>query len=84
MLAAALGGFGVWALYGSNWLLVERVSVSGTEVLTTEQVRAAAGVPVGTPLLSVDTSRGGTPAAGTAAADWTRSMSYGPGRTESV
>jgi cell division protein FtsQ len=54
VLASALGGFGVWALYGSNWLLVERVSVSGNEVLTKKQVRAAAGIPVGTPLLSVD------------------------------
>ncbi|WP_419183809.1 cell division protein FtsQ/DivIB, partial [Streptomyces albidus (ex Kaewkla and Franco 2022)] len=53
-LAALLGGFGVWALYGSNWLLVERVSVSGNEVLTEKQVRDAAGIPVGTPLLSVD------------------------------
>jgi cell division protein FtsQ len=56
VLASALGGFGVWALYGSNWLLVERVSVSGNQVLTKKQVRDAASIPVGTPLLSVDRS----------------------------
>lgn len=53
-LALALTGFGAWALYGSNWVLVERVSVSGNKVLTKEQVRAVARIPVGTPLLSVD------------------------------
>lgn len=54
VLAAALGGFGAWALHGSNWLLLERVSVSGNEVLTEKQVRDAAGIPLGTPLASVD------------------------------
>ncbi|MCX5334800.1 cell division protein FtsQ/DivIB [Streptomyces sp. NBC_00140] len=50
-----LGAGGVWALYGSQWLRVERVSVSGTGVLTPGQVREAADVPVGSPLISVDT-----------------------------
>lgn len=50
-----LGAGGVWALYGSQWLRVERVSVSGTGVLTPAQVREAADVPVGSPLISVDT-----------------------------
>ncbi|CCK30738.1 Cell division protein [Streptomyces davaonensis JCM 4913] len=50
-----LGAGGVWVLYGSNWLRVERVTVSGTRVLTPEQVREAADVPVGSPLVSVDT-----------------------------
>ncbi|MDT9694470.1 FtsQ-type POTRA domain-containing protein [Streptomyces sp. P17] len=50
-----LGAGGVWALYGSSWLRVERVTVSGTRVLTPEQVREAADVPVGSPLVSVDT-----------------------------
>lgn len=53
-LALGLTGFGAWALYGSDWVLVERVSVSGEKVLTEKQVRAAARIPVGTPLLSVD------------------------------
>ncbi|MFC9286669.1 cell division protein FtsQ/DivIB [Streptomyces sp. NPDC057052] len=55
-LAAVLLGAGVgWLLYGSPWLRVERVPVSGTAVLTPAQVREAADVPVGSPLVSVDT-----------------------------
>ncbi|MFJ9538064.1 cell division protein FtsQ/DivIB [Streptomyces sp. NPDC101225] len=50
-----LGAGAVWLLYGSQWTRVERVSVSGTRVLTPEQVREAAQVPVGAPLISVDT-----------------------------
>jgi cell division protein FtsQ len=46
---------GIWVLYGSDWLRAERVSTSGTEVLTPRQVESAAGVPVGSPLVSVDT-----------------------------
>ncbi|MFJ5275633.1 cell division protein FtsQ [Streptomyces parvulus] len=45
----------VWVLYGSNWTRVEDVMVSGTRVLTAAQVREAADVPVGDPLVSVDT-----------------------------
>ncbi|WP_412078243.1 cell division protein FtsQ/DivIB [Streptomyces xanthophaeus] len=50
-----LVGGGVWALYGSSWLRVEKVTATGTQVLTAEQVLAAAAVPVGAPLVSVDT-----------------------------
>ncbi|GAA2192998.1 cell division protein FtsQ/DivIB [Streptomyces bangladeshensis] len=50
-----LGAGSAWALYGSSWLRVERVSVSGTRVLTPAEVRAAAAVPVGDPMISVDT-----------------------------
>lgn len=50
-----LGAGSVWLLYGSQWLRVERVSVSGTVVLTPAEVREAAQVPVGAPLISVDT-----------------------------
>ncbi|MEV5436375.1 FtsQ-type POTRA domain-containing protein [Streptomyces sp. NPDC052682] len=45
----------LWLLYGSSWLRVERASVSGTRVLTEAQVRRAAEVPLGKPLISVDT-----------------------------
>ncbi|GGL84947.1 cell division protein FtsQ [Streptomyces fumigatiscleroticus] len=58
VLAAALvlaASGTVWLLYGSGWTRVERVSVSGTRVLTPAQVREAAEVPVGAPLISVDT-----------------------------
>ncbi|MGD9481899.1 FtsQ-type POTRA domain-containing protein [Streptomyces sp. TRM70308] len=52
---AGLVGFGLWALYGSTWLRVERVSVEGTRELTRDQVRSAADVPEGDPLAAVDT-----------------------------
>ena len=50
-----LGAGSIWALYGSKWLRVERVSVSGTRVLTPEQVQEVADVPLGAPLISIDT-----------------------------
>ncbi|MGP4089304.1 cell division protein FtsQ/DivIB [Streptomyces sp. KR55] len=50
-----LGAGGGWLLYGSQMLRVERVTVSGTRVLTSAQVREAADVPLGSPLISVDT-----------------------------
>lgn len=58
ILAALLvvsGGAAGWLFYGSAWLRVAKVSVAGTRVLTPEQVREAADVPVGDPLVSVDT-----------------------------
>jgi cell division protein FtsQ len=58
VLAAVLvlGGFGLWLLYGSSWLRVGKVSVTGTRVLTENQIRSAARIPVGGPLISVDTT----------------------------
>ncbi|MDQ1039235.1 cell division protein FtsQ [Streptomyces sp. V3I8] len=50
-----LAAGGVWVLYGSQWTRVERVSASGTRVLTPAQVVEAADVAVGSPLISVDT-----------------------------
>ncbi|MEW2166365.1 FtsQ-type POTRA domain-containing protein [Streptomyces sp. NPDC007084] len=55
LAVSAAGGATLWILYGSPWLRVERVSASGTRVLTPGQVREAADVPVGAPLVSVDT-----------------------------
>jgi len=52
---AVLAAGTLWTLYGSQWLRLERVTVSGTEVLTPAQVRAVADAPVGSPLISVDT-----------------------------
>ncbi|MFG2499415.1 cell division protein FtsQ/DivIB [Streptomyces sp. NPDC048441] len=52
---ALLGAGGVWVLYGSQWLRVERVTTSGTRILTPDEVREAAAVPVGAPLVSVET-----------------------------
>jgi cell division protein FtsQ len=50
-----LGAGAVWLLYGSHWTRVERVSVTGTRILTPTEVREAADVPLGAPLVSVDT-----------------------------
>uniref|UniRef100_A0AAU2VAQ9 Cell division protein FtsQ n=1 Tax=Streptomyces sp. NBC_00003 TaxID=2903608 RepID=A0AAU2VAQ9_9ACTN len=55
-IAAVLLGAGViWVLYGSTWLRVEHVKTTGTEVLTPGEVEEAAAVPIGSPLISVDT-----------------------------
>ncbi|MEU3855892.1 FtsQ-type POTRA domain-containing protein [Streptomyces sp. NPDC028722] len=54
-LLVLLGAGAVWALYGSAWLRVDHVSVSGTRVLTPAQVREAAAVPIGEPMISADT-----------------------------
>ncbi|MEV8586281.1 FtsQ-type POTRA domain-containing protein [Streptomyces sp. NPDC051180] len=53
LLALAAGG--VWALYGSTWFRVERVKTSGVRVLTAGEIEATAAVPLGAPLVSVDT-----------------------------
>ncbi|MEV0693331.1 FtsQ-type POTRA domain-containing protein [Streptomyces sp. NPDC050388] len=50
-----LGSGTFWLLYGSDLARVERVSVSGTRVLTPGQVREVADVPLGEPLAMVDT-----------------------------
>ncbi|MEV6951418.1 FtsQ-type POTRA domain-containing protein [Streptomyces sp. NPDC051183] len=49
-----------WVFYGSSWLRIEKVTVTGTEVLTPEQVLEAAAVPKGAPLVSVDTDEIGS------------------------
>ncbi|MGW9029463.1 cell division protein FtsQ/DivIB [Streptomyces sp. NPDC055722] len=55
-LAVVLASGGsIWLLYGSPWLRVQHVSVSGTRVLSRAEVREAAGVRLGTPLISLDT-----------------------------
>ncbi|MFG2402948.1 cell division protein FtsQ/DivIB [Streptomyces brevispora] len=58
VIAAAvlvLGSGVVWALYGSSWLRVEQVRITGVDVLSPAEVEAAAAVPMGAPLVSVDT-----------------------------
>ncbi|UUN26385.1 cell division protein FtsQ/DivIB [Streptomyces sp. FIT100] len=49
------GAAAIWLLHGSPWLRAERVRTSGTKVLTPREVEAAAAVPIGSPLISVDT-----------------------------
>jgi cell division protein FtsQ len=58
----ALAGLGIlagvaWALLGSRLLVVRSVTVHGTHLVTAAQVVAAADVPLGTPLMRVDTTR---------------------------
>jgi len=53
--ATVLTAGGTWLVYGSSWLRVTRVKVTGTQVLTPAQVKAAAAVPLGGPLASADT-----------------------------
>ncbi|MET9322595.1 FtsQ-type POTRA domain-containing protein [Streptomyces sp. NPDC003038] len=55
VVAVILAGGCAWVLYGSSWLRVEKVTTTGTEVLSREQVLSAAAVPVGAPLVSIDT-----------------------------
>ncbi|MFJ5677391.1 cell division protein FtsQ/DivIB [Streptomyces sp. NPDC093097] len=55
VLAVLLGGFGIWAFYGSDWLRLESVRATGTDVLTPQAVVAAASAPMAAPLASVDT-----------------------------
>jgi cell division protein FtsQ len=54
LLGLAVGAALVWTVYFSAVLGVHRVQVEGTTLLTAEQVEAAAAVPAGTALASVD------------------------------
>ncbi|MFD9606873.1 cell division protein FtsQ/DivIB [Streptomyces sp. NPDC059970] len=55
VLVLLLASGAVWALYGSSWLRAEQVRTTGVDVLTPAEVEAAAAVPIGAPLISVDT-----------------------------
>jgi cell division protein FtsQ len=50
----ALVGLSTWVVYGTGVFGVREVRVSGTEILSVEEVRAAAGVPDGAALARVD------------------------------
>ena len=54
ILLAGLVGFAAWVLLFSSWLALEEVEVRGQEQISGSDVRAAAGLDVGTPLLRVD------------------------------
>ncbi|MFE3826725.1 cell division protein FtsQ/DivIB [Streptomyces sp. NPDC059092] len=53
--AVVVAGGALWALYGSQWLRVAKVTTSGAEVLSRAEVESVAAVPLGEPLVSVDT-----------------------------
>jgi cell division protein FtsQ len=46
---------GTWAVYGSSLLRAEKVTVGGNQELTDDQIIKAGAVPLGGPLVSVDT-----------------------------
>ncbi|MGY5029438.1 cell division protein FtsQ/DivIB [Streptomyces sp. 900116325] len=46
----------VWALYGSSWFRAAQVTTTGVDVLTPAEVEDAAAVPIGAPMVSVDTA----------------------------
>ncbi|MEV6160466.1 FtsQ-type POTRA domain-containing protein [Streptomyces sp. NPDC052052] len=54
-LVLLLGAGLVWVLYGSSWLRTEQVRITGVDVLKPAEVETAAQVPIGAPLISVDT-----------------------------
>ncbi|MFG3255856.1 cell division protein FtsQ/DivIB [Streptomyces sp. NPDC048172] len=54
VLVVLLGAFAVYALYGSPWLRVGHVSVSGNQKLGKAEITRAAAVPEGAPLATVD------------------------------
>jgi len=54
LAGAAVVAAVAWALLGNRVFVVRSVRVTGTQVLTPAQVAAAAGVPLGTPLVNVD------------------------------
>lgn len=56
MLLVALLGLAVWVVAGSSVLAATKVTVKGADRLTKDEVLAAAAVPLGTPLVRVDTA----------------------------
>ena len=55
LAAAGLLGGVAWALLGSRLLVVRSVVVTGTHLVPAAQVRAAAAIPPGEPMIRVDT-----------------------------
>ncbi|MBO0867670.1 MAG: FtsQ-type POTRA domain-containing protein [Micromonosporaceae bacterium] len=57
-LAAGIGiallGIAAWGVYGTSLLGVRQVRVEGNQLVSADQVRAAAAVPAGAPLASLD------------------------------
>lgn len=56
LAAVAVVAGGVWVVFFSQAFAATTVSVTGTSVLTADQVTAAAQVPLGTPLARLDTA----------------------------
>jgi cell division protein FtsQ len=54
LAGAVLAGFLTWVVAFSSWLAVSHVAVSGNFVVSADEVRQAARVPLGRPLVRVD------------------------------
>jgi cell division protein FtsQ len=54
VLALALLGGGIWAVWFSSWLAVDTVDVSGAQTVEASDIRARSGIDVGEPLVRVD------------------------------
>lgn len=52
----AMVGGALWAVYASPWLAAHEVRVEGNALVPADEVAAAAAVPLGTPLASLDTT----------------------------
>lgn len=55
VLAAAVIGFAIWAIYFSSWLTAREVTITGNTITATEQIDQVAQVPLGQPLARIDT-----------------------------
>ncbi|CAB4333687.1 unannotated protein [freshwater metagenome] len=44
-----------WSLYQSKWFIAQEVKISGNSRLTVEQIAAAAAIPIGNSLMSINT-----------------------------
>ncbi len=54
LLGVGVVATGLWIVYGTGVMGVERIRVTGTRIVTADQVRQAAGVALETPLARVD------------------------------
>lgn len=54
LLALGVVALGAWGVFFSSWLATEQVDVSGTEIVSEDEVRRTASVDLGTPLARVD------------------------------
>ncbi|WP_231123848.1 hypothetical protein [Nocardioides sambongensis] len=79
-LLVGLLGLGVYGVYFSPWLRAEEVSVTGTDMLTTDEVLAAADVETGEPSPR-STSRGSSAGSPATSPRWRVWTSPGSGRT---
>jgi len=53
-LLVILSAVAWWSLYQSKWFIAQEVTISGNSRLTVEQISAAAAVPIGNSLMSID------------------------------